>query len=886
MPTLDVAINALRAKHGAKQFDEAVKKIKRGSKDVDKSIKKNEKSFLNFSKGTKNIAVGLIAMGVAYKAFRFAISSVKEFAAFEMGLANVSTMLDDATMKYMPEYERQLKKMAIEFGQSTDTLSKGLYDILSASVSADEAIEVLRVSSKAAIAGLTDTGIAADALTTILNSYGLEAKEATRIGDILFATVKGGKITFGELAGSIGKVASLAAAVGLEFTEVSGAIATMTRNGVQSDIAMTSLRAILVTFLQPQADAVKIAKKFNLVLNANTIRTIGLTGVLEKLTDATEEEIAGIFKNQRALVGIAPLRGNLTALIEDQEKATDSLGKQEEAYGKIIDKTGIKLKRMAESWKSLKVAAGEGGASAIDNLSNAMVQMGPIIGGLVRHIGNDIPDAVTEMYFQTELARKKLLSAFARIDLTGVLDDEALKREIKSLEKIVKSVQGVTKVQKELADITEDVAKSFERMEAVVKDTASHFETWGAAQDFLLGLSDSAVVTAQSIYGIIPASEEFTDVLTKLNEEITAVRIETEDFGKTDIEKQVAQFGRLEEALSSPSEILKYREEVKKLEEVLIELGELEKAVEKTKTKGEVLEYLDDQAQAYRRLYDDIGESNSVSYNNKIKLLDREREKYEVFIKDKVLLDEWYTERKRELDRQRAIESQNFFAGFSSEVDNIKNDLKTLGEAGSETALIMKEGMSDYFMTIGQEGSNWKEAMEGIFLSVLGSFQRMVADMIAEQMMSAIMKPAMNWLGMGLSAVVGGLIGGGGSVTPDPSGGSFLGADFSAGAKGMTIKRMAKGDILSGATLFPMENGGIALGGEAGKEALMPLGRDSQGRLGVNVAGTGESSKTPIKIINVLDSSMYEEYLGTGDGERTVLNILRRNANEVMEIVG
>ena len=57
----------------------------------------------------------------------------------------------------------------------------------------------------------------------------------------------------------------------------------------------------------------------------------------------------------------------------------------------------------------------------------------------------------------------------------------------------------------------------------------------------------------------------------------------------------------------------------------------------------------------------------------------------------------------------------------------------------------------------------------------------------------------------------------------------------------------------------------------------MPLKRDSSGRLGVAATGDGESSQTPIKIINVLDDSMFNEYLTSGDGERQIVNIMRRN---------
>ena len=96
--------------------------------------------------------------------------SVRAYAKFEEQMANVSTMLDEHTMKYMPAYGEAIKQMAMEFGEGTDTLSKGLYDILSASVAPAKAMKVLAVSAKAAKAGMTSTAVAADAITTILNS--------------------------------------------------------------------------------------------------------------------------------------------------------------------------------------------------------------------------------------------------------------------------------------------------------------------------------------------------------------------------------------------------------------------------------------------------------------------------------------------------------------------------------------------------------------------------------------------------------------------------------------------------------------------------------------------------------------------------------------------
>ncbi len=52
------------------------------------------------------------------------------------------------------------------------------------------------------------------------------------------------------------------------------------------------------------------------------------------------------------------------------------------------------------------------------------------------------------------------------------------------------------------------------------------------------------------------------------------------------------------------------------------------------------------------------------------------------------------------------------------------------------------------------------------------------------------------------------------------------------------VTPFARGGIVNGPVLFPMQ-GGTGLMGEAGPEAIMPLARGADGRLGVQAQGTG-----------------------------------------------
>ncbi|GAG95650.1 unnamed protein product, partial [marine sediment metagenome] len=209
-------------------------------------------------------------------------------ADFETQLANVSTMLDESAMRILPEYRKGLQALSVEFGESTQTLSKGLYDILSASIPPAEALGVLEVSAKAAAAGITDTGVAADAITTILNSYGMSADQAGMVSDKLFAIVKEGKTTFAELAPSIGKVAATASMAGLSFDDLGA-----TRGGNEFNLNRVT-RNIEIDGLKGAVKGLKRITEVNPQITANLIEltvenlVLAIAGAKATVTPTTD----------------------------------------------------------------------------------------------------------------------------------------------------------------------------------------------------------------------------------------------------------------------------------------------------------------------------------------------------------------------------------------------------------------------------------------------------------------------------------------------------------------------------------------------------------------------------------------------------------------------
>lgn len=74
--------------------------------------------------------------------------------------------------------------------------------------------------------------------------------------------------------------------------------------------------------------------------------------------------------------------------------------------------------------------------------------------------------------------------------------------------------------------------------------------------------------------------------------------------------------------------------------------------------------------------------------------------------------------------------------------------------------------------------------------------------------------------------------------------GSANGNVFSGGS----LVPFAKGGVVAGPVMFPIKGGKTGLMGEAGPEAIMPLQRDGQGRLGVRAAGGGSTFAPSIAV--------------------------------------
>lgn len=302
--------------------------------------------------------------------------AIREMARFETQMAMVSTMLSGKGMQAMAGFRREVQSLAIEYGESTEALSKGLYDILSASVPAEQAIGVLKVATEAAKAGFTDAGTAVDGLTSLLNAYQLSADKAGIVSDLMFATVKRGKLTFCELAAVIGRVAPMAKAAGMSMQTMLAALATMTRQGIKADEAAVRLVAILKALPSAGRD---------------------LHATMQQFVGKSLEQIQMIVPDVRGAGGLAALSQDIRGLQADIEGMASAGGARMEAFLKVSQTTEYALARSREAVKHIERTLAVELAPTIDKVSRAFTDWLTGPGG--KGALEDLADAIGEIVF-------------------------------------------------------------------------------------------------------------------------------------------------------------------------------------------------------------------------------------------------------------------------------------------------------------------------------------------------------------------------------------------------------------------------------------------------------------------------------------------------------
>ena len=337
------------------------------------------------AKSLVGITVGVRAVGAALRGLSNSFENLK---GFSRGVAEINSILPKNN-KLTKESTQQLIEFSKSFGTNQQQQAKAFYSIVSAGVKGtSRQLETLAVSNRAAVAGLVNIDTASKAIVSSVNAYAKSGLTAQQASDALFVAVREGQTTFGELADFLGNATSIAANAGVQFNELAGALAFVTKSGISTDVATTGLRQVFASVISPTKEAADEALKLGIAFNSAGLRAKGLAGFLKDVQDRTggnEESLSKLFGNIRALAPILNIvNGNFKDFSRILNETKNATGATSSAFDEIKSNLDFKFDQVSSQWQAFGLNLLKVVSPAIRETAESLTFLGKIFNSVFK----------------------------------------------------------------------------------------------------------------------------------------------------------------------------------------------------------------------------------------------------------------------------------------------------------------------------------------------------------------------------------------------------------------------------------------------------------------------------------------------------------------------
>ena len=337
--------------------------------DVDKEAQAAAQR--QFARGAALATSGVAVAGTALGIMQAFNEATKSTIAYKEAVALTETQVDGAGVSFQGLYDMGIRlgrDMPVQF----DQIQSSMYDIFSSIETDGKGAElVLQGIGQAAIGGKVDMETAGRGIVQIMNAWKLEAGDVSRINDVMFQLVRKGVGTYDEFSKSLGKAIPSALKAGQSVESLSGMMAFLTRNGLNTNMAATSAARALDAMSRPQTIARFKEMGIAVTDTAGNFRPMSdIAGELrDKLAHMTPEDAAAkltsLFKGSGGTIqamrffnlAVQDSQGLLQDLTDYMH---DAGGAAQEAYDIMANTPEAKLQAMQNEWEVLKISIGEG----------------------------------------------------------------------------------------------------------------------------------------------------------------------------------------------------------------------------------------------------------------------------------------------------------------------------------------------------------------------------------------------------------------------------------------------------------------------------------------------------------------------------------------------
>lgn len=229
----------------------------------------------------------------------------------------------------------------------------------------------------AAEASGEDMALVAETVSAALNSFGLEAAEASRVADVLAQAANDSAAGIQDMQYAFKYAAPVARTLGISLEQLAAATEIMSNAGIRGEQAGTTLRAALLRLSDPPKEAAKTLEALGVKITDANGKMLPFNQIIGQLSKSTEkmsnaQKLAAL----STIFGTEAASGMLTVIEAGPEKFDEltkslenSAGASQEAAAKMKDNLKGSLEELQGAFETAQITIGNALAPAIQKVA-------------------------------------------------------------------------------------------------------------------------------------------------------------------------------------------------------------------------------------------------------------------------------------------------------------------------------------------------------------------------------------------------------------------------------------------------------------------------------------------------------------------------------------
>lgn len=333
--------------------------IKGKMSDLKDTLNRAGKGVSAFKDKTANMAKKIGDFGKRHALASAAVTAgfakmVQGSTDFESGMRKAATVTGGS----YDEMKRKVLEMAKTSVFTTGEAAQAVAELGQKGFSAAQALDALPGVLSAAAASGSDLATASNVVTSAVNAFGLEAKDATRVADILTVAANASAADISTMGESFKYAAPMAKVLGIGIEELSAATGILADQGLEGSQIGTSLRMAFTKLAKPTTAASNLMAE----LGFNAFDANGKMKPLNQVIDELNKALAGMSEQQK-IAALSTIFGTESAgamlmlldaggdTIRDfSKKLEESGGASQKAADKMLDGWAGAIERLKSTW--------------------------------------------------------------------------------------------------------------------------------------------------------------------------------------------------------------------------------------------------------------------------------------------------------------------------------------------------------------------------------------------------------------------------------------------------------------------------------------------------------------------------------------------------------